>query len=76
MKPVAMNPSVETAENIITALIKSVGTHAFFVGLHNAHYHGKAFNIAGHDVPDEILEECFTHFDELNRLSKLVENEY
>jgi hypothetical protein len=76
MKPVAMNPSAETAENIILALIKSVGINAFFVGLHNAHCHGKAFEVADHDVSDAILEECFTHFDELNRLSKLIENEY
>lgn len=76
MKNSPMIPAIDTAQNVILATIQSVGVHAFFIGLHNSFVHGKAFDVAEHDVPDEVLGECFKHFDELNKFGKLVEDEY
>jgi len=65
--------NVDTAENVILALIKGVGFQSFAVGINNAMCHGKALEQADISFTDKQLEEIFEHIEAFVEISKTLD---
>ena len=63
----------ETAREIITALIKTVGIRAVAVGLHNSISYGDVFKSLDMDFTDEDLKNLYAGIEVFSAAAKILD---